>query len=253
MDMENIMPERYAPVLYCETISSTNTVLKEMAYNGAAAGTILTAAEQTGGRGRVGRRFESPKKGIYLSLLLRPETDAEFIQSLTPAAAVAVCRAVNAVCGIDAQIKWPNDLLLDGRKICGILTESSTDRAGHRYVVVGIGLNVNTAEEDFPQELRDTAGSLFTAIGRETEIKPMLLRMIDELDCMYASWEEDCFSQLEEYRRRCVTPLHEADVISAYERRRVFVLGVADDYSLLVRNGEGEMEKITFGEVSIRT
>ena len=152
---------RSAPVLFVEETASTNTLLKELALKGQAPGTVLIARRQSGGRGRLERRFSSPEGGLYLSMLLAPECSAEQSLSITPCTAVAVHRAVSALCGISADIKWPNDLLYNGRKICGILCES-VFLNGRQLVILGVGLNVTTPQEAFPQELQDTAGSLLS-------------------------------------------------------------------------------------------
>lgn len=139
---------RPAPVIFEETVDSTNTALKALARAGALSGTVLIARQQTGGRGRLGRSFESPPEGLYLSMLLKTTLPAERTLTITPMAAVAVCRTVEVVCGLSPEIKWPNDVLLDGRKLCGILTELSVQGA-EASLVLGVGVNVNTPPESF--------------------------------------------------------------------------------------------------------
>ena len=143
-----------------ESLDSTNNYLKKLASGGAAEGTVVIADEQTAGRGRMGRSFASaPGCGIYMSMLLRPEgCTADCAPGLTAVAAVAVCRAIEKVCGRAPGIKWINDLYLRGKKICGILCESSVKDGRVNYAVLGIGLNVTTRAEEFPEELRETAG-----------------------------------------------------------------------------------------------
>ena len=150
-----------------ESLDSTNNYLKKLASGGAAEGTVVIADEQTAGRGRMGRSFASaPGCGIYMSMLLRPEgCTADCAPGLTAVAAVAVCRAIEKVCGRAPGIKWINDLYLRGKKICGILCESSVKDGRVNYAVLGIGLNVTTRAEEFPEELRETAGSLYTQTG----------------------------------------------------------------------------------------
>ena len=150
-----------------DTVDSTNTVCKNLAAQGAPSGTAVIARRQTAGRGRMGRSFESPEGlGLYLSVLWRPEGTPEDLLPLTPMAAVSAAMAIRRVTGAPVRIKWPNDLVLGGRKLCGILTELESGGEG-LALVIGIGLNVSQRREDFPPELRETAGSLVMLTGRE--------------------------------------------------------------------------------------
>ena len=151
-----------------ETVGSTNTELMALARQGAAEGTVVLARQQTAGRGRMGRSFQSPAGlGLYGSVLLRssPE-DAPRIPAL---AATAVRRAIRRSCGLSCGIKWPNDLVLSGRKVCGILAEALPGPEGSLWVVVGIGINVCQRREDFLPELRETAASLSMIAGAEID------------------------------------------------------------------------------------
>ena len=151
---------------YVPSLPSTNTALKAMAADGAPEGTVLIAGEQTAGRGRMGRSFYSPPdSGLYLSLLLRPDMSAVEATRLTACAAVAVAETIEALSGREAQIKWVNDILVDGRKVCGILTEASVDceNGMMRHVIIGIGVNTHVPKTDFPEELRSIAGAAFDA------------------------------------------------------------------------------------------
>ena len=145
-----------APIHIYDTLQSSNLTAKQLALGGAPHGTLVLTAHQKAGRGRLGRRFESPAgKGVYLSLILRPALSAADAQSATISAAVAVARAVKALCGLELGIKWVNDLYYQGRKVCGILTEAGTDmECGQlEWLVVGIGLNLTTSPADWPEEL----------------------------------------------------------------------------------------------------
>ena len=151
-------------ISYLSSVPSTNDLMKAMAEAGAEEGTVLLAGEQTRGKGRLGRSFTSAAgKGVYLSALLRPDLPPEALLPLTGFVAEAMARAVRRATGAQASIKWVNDLILNDRKLCGILTESAFSAGGRlRYVVVGVGLNVNYDRTDFPEALRDTATSLQT-------------------------------------------------------------------------------------------
>lgn len=236
-----------------ESLDSTNTYLKKRAAGGAPEGTVVIANAQTAGRGRMGRSFASaPGLGIYLSMLLRPSTEAECVQSLTAGTAVAVCRAVERVCGVAPGIKWINDLFLKGKKICGILCESSLKDEKAEYVVLGIGLNVITRPQDFPEELRGTAGSLYSQTGIVYERGKLISAMISELSAMYEAWKTDPCALLDDYRRRCivlgktveVSPVTGGVFTAAAEE-------ISDDFGLVLRLPDGSTSTVHSGEVSI--
>ena len=150
-----------------ETVGSTNTELMALARQGAAEGTVVLAGQQTAGRGRMGRSFQSPAGlGLWMSVLLRPTCPPERLPPVTALTAAACAGAIREVRGAEVGVKWPNDLVLDGRKLCGILTELESGGEG-LALVIGIGLNVSQRREDFPPELRETAGSLAMLTGRE--------------------------------------------------------------------------------------
>lgn len=244
---EKTEPKRAAPVWFLPQTGSTNTEMKRLAREGAEHGTVLIAAEQTAGRGRMGRSFASPKNGLYLTILLRPDCAAERLPTLTPCAAIAVCRALKRVCGMEAGIKWPNDILFNGKKLCGILTEGIGTPDGIA-VVLGIGLNVNTAEADFPAELRGAAASIRSVTGRKTDMTRLSAALIAELDRVYDQWLRGDRALPDEYRRRCVSLGREYTVQADGEEKRVYVLSVEEDFSLSVRT-DGETKKISAGEI----
>jgi BirA family biotin operon repressor/biotin-[acetyl-CoA-carboxylase] ligase len=237
--------ERAAPVLFEERVDSTNLVLRRLADT-VPDGTAVIAASQSAGRGRSGRSFLSPEGGLYLSVLLRPAVEPERLPTLTPLAAVAVCRALEALCGVRCGIKWPNDVLLGGKKICGILVESVL--GGKRpCVIVGIGVNANTTS--FPEELRAVAGSIAAETGRSCDLHALAAELLRSFDALYAAWTEDGGrSVLTEYRRLCLNPGREV----LAETRRGRALSIGEDYSLLVRWEDGAEEALRFGEVSVR-
>lgn len=243
------MNERRAPLLYAAETDSTNLALRRLAAEGAADGTVFWAARQSAGRGRLGRSFASPEGGLYYSMLLDASSEPERDLALTPAAGLAVCRAVERVCGVRCGLKWPNDLLLDGKKLCGILTEGFA--AGpRRCLALGIGVNVNTRA--FPPELRDAAISLWQHTGRETELPLLAAALTEELDALLPAARARESALLEAYRARCLTIGREVLVLQGGGSRAATALGVDADYALRVRWPDGAEEALRSGEVSIR-
>ena len=188
------MGEYPAPVYVHERLDSSNQTAKRLALAGAPHGTLVLAGQQSAGRGRMGRRFESPAgKGIYLSLVLRVPVPASKALGVTVGAAVAVARAVQKLCGIELGIKWVNDLYYNGKKVCGILTEAGADLESGQleWLVAGIGLNLTSRPEDWPEELRPIAGSLYPGgpapVSRAAlagEIARQLLALCPDFDCL---------------------------------------------------------------------
>ena len=199
-------PRDYWQVL--EEVDSTNTVCKRLAADEAPDGTVVMADCQTAGRGRRGRSFSSPRgMGLYLSVLWRPACPPESLLPLTALSAVAVCRAVERAGGVSPAIKWPNDLVLGGRKLGGILTELSLEgESGHvDYVIVGIGLNCRQRAEDFPPELADMATSLDMALPQQVKRSALAAALMEELDLLRTEVLEDPCRWLADYRARCLT------------------------------------------------
>ena len=216
--MISLFPERGAPVLFEAELDSTNTRLKAMAAY-AEPGTVIAAGRQTGGRGRLGRSFSSPSGGVYLSMLLAPAADMRACLTLTPTAAVAVRRALKKVCGLGADIKWPNDLQFGGKKLCGILTESVT-AGGSFKLIIGIGVNLNTGMDELPLELHDTACSVYSVTGRYTPQEAVIRAIVDELDSAYAHWVVNSHWALDDYRAACASLGHRVQRLRRGRRDR---------------------------------
>ena len=207
--------ERMELVKYRESVDSTNNCLREMAFSGAVSGQVVLANEQTDGRGQRGRRFISPKdKGIYLSMLFRPETLPSDMNAITVWTAVAVSNAIENVCGVRPSVKWVNDLLLNQKKLCGILTEMSVEsESGHvQQVVIGIGLNVNEDISDFPEELRERVTSLKMETGQTFRRAQLAAEIIRQLDIMCSVWPSGKQENL---------PVHQTDGSAIKNRRSI--------------------------------
>ncbi len=240
---------------FLPSCTSTNDLLKAMAEEGAAEGTVLVAGAQTRGKGRLGRSFTSAAgKGVYLSALFRPDLSPEALLPLTGLTAEAMRRAVLNAAGAEAGIKWVNDLILDGRKLCGILTESAFSAGGRlKYVVVGVGLNVNYDADDFPPELRETAGSLKMALGRSFDLAPVAAAMIEALDGLYAALlSGDSAPYLAGYRDHCLTLHRDVLLLQNGVSTPARALDVDEALGLKVRYADGREALIRSGEASVR-
>ena len=239
-----------APVHVYDTLESSNRTAKLLALDGAPHGTLVLTAHQSAGRGRLGRRFESPAgKGVYCSVLLRPELPAASAQTATIRAAVAVCRAVQSLCGLELAIKWVNDLYYQGKKVCGILTEAGTDLESGRleWLVVGIGLNLTSTAADWPPELADKAGSLYP--GGPAPVPRAALAGAIARELLALGSGEDC---LDEYRARCFVPGHWVTVCTGSETYAARALAIDDAGRLVVRRENGREEALRCGEVTTR-
>lgn len=250
------LPESRRETVRCfDYIDSTNSYLKREAANGAPHGLCAIANAQSAGRGRSGRSFFSAADcGVYLSVLLRPHCPPQNAMTITAHAAVAVCHAIERACGVKTGIKWTNDIVLGARKLCGILTEITMEGETGLIdsVVIGIGVNVNYAPDDFPPEIRDVAGSVYSETGIRADRARLAAEMVMALDEMSAVWSQNPRAWLEEYRKLCVTTGREVRVLRGESERNAFALEVTDDFSLLVRYEDGTEECLNSGEVSVR-
>ena len=238
---------------YFNTVDSTNNYLKRQALLGAPHGTVAVADCQTGGKGRLGRSFQSPGGvGIYLSMLLRPDCPQEQLMHLTCAVGTAMCDALEEAAGVRPGIKWTNDLVCEKRKLSGILVELLNDTRGKLCVIIGIGVNCCQQLTDFPEELRDRAGSLAMVTGRRIDRPKVAAAMMEALANMDRNLLTGKEAMLEQYRRDCVTLGQKISVVRGDEIRHGTALDIGDDGDLIVRFDDGHTEAVSSGEVSIR-
>ena len=239
---------------YKPTVDSTNRVAKALAYHGAADGTIVVAEEQTNGKGRRDRNYYSPRgKGIWFSIVLHPKILPKDAPKLTLMTAVAVAEAMNRF-NIKPEIKWPNDILFDGRKLVGILTEMTGEMGKIYYIVVGIGINVNIARKDFPEEIRDTAASLSEITGEEIPRVKIFRAVLEELDKLYREIKANGFDKvLTLWRKYNVTLGKNIRVISVIDGNDFSgkAVDLNEDGALVVETPEG-LRTVYAGDVSIR-
>lgn len=235
-----------------QSVSSTNTIAKEMAAKGAISGTVIIAREQTEGRGRMGRSFYSPAaSGIYFSVILRPNLNLEDSLLITTSAAVAVAQAIETITKKAATIKWVNDIFVDNKKVCGILTEASLnfESGGLEYAVVGIGININT--NNFPDELRNTAGSLFIDKPVNTPVSSMLVaEVLNNLADGMASMTDKHY--LDEYRKRSFLLGKSILVLKGQQALPAKALEIDEKARLVVEYEDQSREALISGEVSVR-
>lgn len=240
-------------IFYYESIDSTNVEAERMAMRGAPHGTVIVAKEQTAGKGRRGRAWESPAgENIYMSILLRPHLVPERAPMLTLVMAYSIAKAIQNQ-GFDGiQIKWPNDLILRGKKICGILTEMKMNGSQIGHVIIGAGINVNT--KHFPEDLKDKASSLFLESGKKQEMEKLLQDILNEFGADYDTFlkEENLSFMVDNYNSILVNCGKEVVILEPGNEFTATALGVNEKGELIVRLPNGKEQTIYAGEVSVR-
>lgn len=236
-----------------EETTSTNDVVEKLARDGVKEGAVVFAESQTKGRGRLGRKWMSPtRKGLWFSVLLRPVLRPQETTQLTVASATALRRAIKTATGLPAEIKWPNDLLIGGKKVAGILTELSAELDRVRHVILGIGVDVNQKANEFPVELRKTATSLKIEAGGEISRAELATEILRELDRDYARICTGKFPRVaDEWEAGCATIGKKVSVQMGVRLVRGCAEALDDDGALLVRTEHGHLERIIGGDVTL--
>lgn len=244
------------PAVCLDTVDSTNIFARQLASQGAPHGTVVAAAHQTAGRGRLARRFESPEgQGVYLSIILRPEMPLAELNTLTLMTAVVMLDTIEELTGIRPFIKWTNDIYLNGRKLCGILTECSVGEGGKaEYAVVGIGLNLYQQREDFAEEIRTIAGSLVSETGvrvSRTDYIACLAKHFEKIFCdgAFPANKEEVLSR---YREAVFFLGKKVEVRGYDDAWPATALDIDKEGRLLVRAEDGSIHALNSGEISIR-
>lgn len=242
--LDEIVASKY-DFLHLESVDSTNTLAKKMALDGAKTPLVIVADHQSAGRGRLGRSFYSPKTdGLYMSVLIDPNQSNIDVQTLTHFVATAVADAVDGLCeNTCVSIKWVNDLLIGGKKICGILCESGRGGDGVNYVVIGIG--VNLYETDFPDDIKDIAGSVYSCTGKKLDRAALAAKIVENID----GYSKDF---MDAYRQRSAVIGKRVKVINHEGEYFAKALEIEDDGVLIVRDENGEIQRLCFGEISLR-
>lgn len=238
--------------LYDE-IDSTNTALKRLALEGAAQGTVVFSRRQTTGRGRMGRGFVSPPGGVYMSVLLRPSVPVQDSAAVTACSAVCVAEAVEAECAAHAKIKWVNDVLLDGKKFCGILTESVVrDPSAAAFLVLGIGLNINTDTAAFEPDTAKVSISIREKTGKEQNCARVAAALLGGLRVFYQGFPDNLEEYAGRYRARLAT-IGKTVVVCGDENRTPYrAVDIDGRFGLVVRDAQGQTRTLRSGEVSVR-
>ena len=239
-------------ICYKEEIDSTNTEAKRLAQLGEPHGLLVIADKQTMGKGRQGRSWSSEKgSGIFMSLLLKPHFKPEKASMLTLITALAVTAAIREETSLEAFIKWPNDIVVNGKKVCGILTEMSAEENQIHYVIIGIGINVNT--EQFPEEIKDIATSLFLEKGIKLERSRFVSNVLAKLEQYYEVFlkTNNLEFLLEQYNEKLINKDKQVKIIDSKEEFTGIAKGINEKGELLVKT-EQELVKIRSGEVSVR-
>ena len=236
-----------------EDIDSTNLEAVRQFKEGAPHGTLVIAESQAAGKGRLGRAWISPEgTGIWMSLLLKPALAPWSASMLTLVCAMAVTKGIREAAGLETQIKWPNDVVWNGRKLCGILTEMSTREQEIRYVVTGVGINVNMTE--FPEQAGGQAVSLRQALGHPVERETLIARILEAFEAYYEVFEaaKDLSGLRDEYNRQLVNLGRQVKVLDPMEPFQGEALGIDSQGNLLVKMPDGGIRTVRSGEVSVR-
>lgn len=244
--------EKNIQIKIFKKLDSTNEFLKKNATDNTAEGTVVIALSQTKGRGRMARKFFSPKgSGIYMSIFLKPTLKAEKSMLITAAAAVAVSEACEALGSDETEIKWVNDVLINGKKVCGILTEGSIDTKSGKFenAIVGIGVNVYHPKGDFCQEIRGVAGAVFDKNTKGLKNR-LIAEIIERFMKYYAEIEQKTF--LEVYRKRSAVIGKNITVLKGENSFEATAIGIDDNCRLQVKYPDGSEEFLGTGEISVR-
>ena len=236
-----------------EQTTSTNDVVEKLARGGVKEGAVVFAELQTKGRGRLGRGWTSPlRKGLWFSILLRPELHPQETTQLTVASATALRRAIHKETGLRPEIKWPNDLLLGGRKVAGILTELTAELDWVKHVILGIGVNVNLSAGDFPSELRKQATSLKIESGKPVSRSGLAVEILRDLDVDYVRICSGEFKSVaDEWETHCTTLGRQVAIRIGNRCIRGRAESLGEDGALLLRTEHGHLEHIIGGDVTL--
>jgi acetyl-CoA carboxylase biotin carboxylase subunit len=238
-------------IQYFEEVASTNRIAKEMAAAGAEEGTMVLAETQSGGvKGRIGREWISPFGGVCFSLVLRPKSQPRNATKITLAAASAVCKTIRDLYGLDAKINWPNDILIGGRKVCGILTDMAMDVNSIKYIVLGFGINVNVERLSFPQKIQKTATSIKEELGRTVVRKDFIDALLVEFERQYQNFIDGQYSDILDEYKSMTYPIGGHIIVKDQDKLyEGYSVDINEDGALVMKTKEGKTMTFMTGDV----
>lgn len=252
--LSNLQTKYMGRQVFCyDEVTSTNTVAKRLADEGKAEGTLIVSDKQNQGKGRRGRSWDSQKgTGVFMTVILKPQMKPLYAPMLTLVAALAVNDAIADLTGLDAKIKWPNDIVVNKKKVCGILTELSAEVDYINYIVVGIGINVST--RDFKEELSDKATSILLESGKSINRAQLIAKIMEYLEEYYEQFlkTHDLSAIKEAYTKVLINKDQVVKIISEEDTYTGIARGITDEGHLLVEKENHELIKVYAGEVSVR-
>jgi BirA family biotin operon repressor/biotin-[acetyl-CoA-carboxylase] ligase len=232
-------------------IASTNTRAMEMAANGTPEGTVVIAETQTGGKGRLGRKWFSPKGNLYLSVVLRPDIPIHKAPLITLMGAVAVASAIRTTCGLSAGIKWPNDILISNKKVSGLLTEMSAEQDRIRHIVLGIGVDVNMEMGEMPNEVRCLTTTLAAEAGAKINRTALFQQLLRDLEIGYKKFLAKDEAVLEGWKQLNLTIGNRVTVSGGGAFLEGLAQGVDNEGRLIIRLDDGTIRTVAAGDVTI--
>jgi len=240
-------------VHFFRELTSTNDMAKELAKKGAREGTVILAETQTRGRGRLDREWFSPIGGLWFSIILRPKVSPKDAPKLTLMMSVVVAKIVNKLFDLEAEIKWPNDVLVKGKKVCGILIETNTKGDALNFTVAGVGINANLSLHDFPANLRDSSTTLKEELKREIDCEAFLCSLLEETERYYNMYIKGKFNPiLAEWKHLSKFLGSYVEVTSFDEKVEGWALDIDESGALIISLRDQTKRKIVSGDITIR-
>lgn len=235
-------------------VSSTNTVAKFLSMNGAENGTVVISEKQTKAKGRSGKSWESPLGGVWLSIILNPNVDHSKIPLITLATGVAVAKTLENIGVEDPEIKWPNDIMINGKKVCGILTEAVAKFNTIESVIIGVGIDANLDVEQFPEDLQEGTTTLKEVLGREGNENSLIKTFLEEFEKISEQFIHEGYEDiLKEWRKRSYSIGKIVEVREPFNTYYdAYVIGIGKEGALVVEKIDGTLEKVISGECIIK-
>jgi BirA family biotin operon repressor/biotin-[acetyl-CoA-carboxylase] ligase len=253
---ESLRTKRFGKnIIFLREVDSTNDLAKELAGYGAVEGTVVVAETQTTGRGRLGREWFSPVGGLWFSVVLRPALKPEGAVRLVFVACLAVAEVLRELYGLKSETKWPNDVLVKGRKVCGMLTEMNTTGEKVNYVIVGVGVNANfDVKKTLPEGLWDSATALEAELGRKVRLEELFRALLEKLEDVYDQFLKEGFNPiLDKWKTYAGFLGYRVDVTNETEKFSGLALDVDNEGALVLRLENGTIKRVFVGDVTLRS